>query len=77
MKILIIALILGLSGCASVRPQARIIDGTNKGPIFSRSVEKTTDKDDHKHKWNKNNPDKLDKHKERSKSKTTSWDFTF
>ena len=58
-----------LSGCASFRPQSRIIDATNKAPIFSRSVESAKEKEKTTNKKNKS--------KTSSKSKTTTYDFTF
>lgn len=58
---------LACSGCASARPQSRVIDATNSAPMFQRSVTK----DAHKDKVSDNGV--LLKHKE----KTTTYDFTF
>lgn len=54
---------LVLSGCATVRPQARVIDATNKGPIFSRTVEKATEK--------------AKPESGKTKVKKSTWDFTY
>jgi len=62
------------SGCASVRPQSRVIDATNKQPWFERSVEKEVEKTNHKDKWD---DEKLEKHKETTNTRKTTYDFTF
>ena len=56
---------LVLSGCATVRPQARVIDATNKAPIFSRTVEKE-----------KSKTKETDK-KTTEKTRTSNWNFTY
>lgn len=54
---------LVISGCATVRPQARVIDATNKGPVFSRTVEKSAEK--------------AKPESGKTKIKTSTWDFTY
>lgn len=74
---LLASVVLLYSGCATVRPQARVIDATNKQPIFTRSVEKANDKGNSKAVSKDGFFGKRDKEKSKSKSKTTTYDFTF
>jgi len=72
-NIFILGSLVLLSGCATVRPQARVIDATNKEPIFSRSVEKGTKKQKKKETGGVFG----DRAKFDSKERKTTFDFTF
>ena len=63
------------SGCASVRPQSRVIDATNKQPWFERSVEKESGKSYHKDGYSDDG--QLEKHREKTNTRKTTYDFTF
>lgn len=74
--LLSILLIVALGGCATHRPQARVIDATNKAPWFSRSVEKGTHQNDHRDVVNESTG-KLESHQESTTARKVSYDFTF